>query len=147
MESDPNSGLVGGDWKICYTQADTDAVEPCRPCTDMPFIPDWPPVTNSVTRLGSGDGKRGTLGPAVMWRMENHIGAPRYPWKFENGDRIKVVADVVWWTIVTQQLKRRAYRLPFIVGNYHSHPTTQAEFRDKDFSELKRANEMGISVL
>jgi hypothetical protein len=44
---------VGGDWKICYSQAETDAVERCYPARSVPFVADWPPKPGTRTRLGS----------------------------------------------------------------------------------------------
>src|SRR5262249_16607008 len=38
---------AGGDWRVCYSQAETDAVEPCYPAERVPFIPEWPPKPGS----------------------------------------------------------------------------------------------------
>jgi cellulose synthase/poly-beta-1,6-N-acetylglucosamine synthase-like glycosyltransferase len=37
------AALAGGDWKICYSQSETDAVEPCYSVGRLPFVPQWPP--------------------------------------------------------------------------------------------------------
>lgn len=124
-----NAALVGGEWKICYSQEDTDAVEPAYPANRLPFVNTWPPAKGTPTRLGSGTGERGTLGPATLWRLDTHIGAPRYPWRFPDGSLIKVIADSCWWTLVTQHLKKKVVRVADVIGQYHSHPGEQAEFR------------------
>ncbi len=123
-----NVGLVGGDWRICYTQRDTDAVGPCIPATDVPFAPDWPPVPGRVTRLGSGTGERGTNGPACIWPMALHTRLPRYPYRTPDGTLLRGISDSVFWTLIDQMQLQRV-RLPLIVGHYFSHPGEQAEFR------------------
>jgi hypothetical protein len=122
--------LIGGDWKVCYSQEETDDVKPCYPISELPFIQTgWPPPKGTQTRLGSGTGNRGTFGPATMWRMDNHIQVPRYPYRFVDGTKISVLGDAIWWNLITGHLRRKAYKMPTIIGNYHSHPLTQAEFR------------------
>jgi hypothetical protein len=134
--------LVGGDWKICYSQSETDAVATCLSCSEMPFVPDWPPHPGTFTRLGSGTGERGTYGPACMWRMSLHATVPRFPFMFSNGELIRVIGDAVWWQMI-KGLGKKLVRLPLLIGNYHSHPKTQAEFRasaagEDEFASLKR---------
>src|SRR5579871_3123754 len=124
-----DAALVGGDWKICYSQGDTDAVQKCYPASELPFVNQWPLQPGTHTRLGSGAGERGTLGPATLWRMDAHVGLPRYPWRFPDGTLIKVIGDMCWWTLLMQQSKKKIVRLADIIGHYHSHPGEQAEFR------------------
>ena len=138
--------LVGGDWKICYSQEETDAVERCYPATQLPFVTDWPPPSGTRTRLGSGTGSRGTLGPATMWRVDAHLGAPRYPWRLSDGTPLETVGDAAWWSLIGEHLKKKTSRLPEIIGNYHSHPADQAEFRGPP-GELALMAEVGISLL
>jgi FkbM family methyltransferase len=140
------AALVGGDWKICFSQPETDAVEPCYSAGKLPFLPQWPPAPGTTTRLGSGTGSRGTYGPAVMWRLDAHVGAPRYTWRLPEGTVLKVAGDTAWWTVVTEHLKRKTLRFPGIIGNYHSHPATQAEFR-QDVDELALIAQLGLSLL
>ncbi|HVO46430.1 MAG TPA: hypothetical protein VMT29_08845 [Steroidobacteraceae bacterium] len=140
-----NAALVGGEWKICYSQAETDATVPCFPGTDLPFVAAWPPPAGSQTRLGSGTGERGTLGPATLWRMDSHIGIPRYPWRFPDGTLIKVIADSCWWTLLMQHLKKKVVRLTDVIGHYHSHPGEQAEFRGPS-NETALMNSLGLSL-
>ncbi|HUI61784.1 MAG TPA: FkbM family methyltransferase [Steroidobacteraceae bacterium] len=140
-----NAALVGGEWRICYSQPDTDATVPCFPGTDLPFVAAWPPPAGTPTRLGSGTGERGTLGPATLWRMDSHIGVPRYPWRFPDGTLIKVIADTCWWTLLMQHLKKKVVRLTDVIGNYHSHPGEQAEFRGPP-NETALMNSLGLSL-
>ncbi len=140
-----NAALVGGDWRICYSQQETDAVEPVFPAARLPFVGAWPPPRGTRTRLGSGTGERGTLGPATLWRVDTHIGVPRYPWRFPDGTPIRVIADSCWWTLVTQHLKKKAVRIADVIGNYHSHPNEQAEFRGPS-DETALMNSLGISL-
>jgi hypothetical protein len=136
--------LIGGDWKICYTQQETDKVKPCYSIEEIPFIPShWPPTAGLPTRLGSGSGHRNTFGPATMWRLDNHISLPRYPWRFVDGEKVKIMGDAIWWNLILTHLKRKAYKMPTIIGNYHSHPLTQAEFRDNN---IKREEEKTMST-
>lgn len=130
--------LVGGDWKICYSQDEANLVENCYAAESIPFLPQWPPVKGSITRLGSGTGSRGTYGPATLWRLDCHVGAPRYPYRTEKGTKIRSIADSIWWNIIQNHLKLKMLRLPMIIGNYYSHPETQAEFRNQNEHELLR---------
>jgi FkbM family methyltransferase len=140
-----NAMLVAGDWNVRYTQADTDNVEKCYPVQRLPFVQAWPPAAGTVTRLGSGTGERGTLGPATMWRMEAHLTAPRYPWRASDGTLIRSAADAIWWMILKHQ-NRKIVRLPLVIGNYFSHPADQAEFRRQPYDELALVANPGISL-
>lgn len=128
------AGLAAGDWKVCYTQVETDEVADSFRAGALPFDPSWPPPPGTPTRLGSGTGNRGTFGPATMWRRDLHQQVP-YPWQFASGDPIKIVGDLAWWTIAGKHLQASAVRLPLVIGNYHSHPADQAEFRSADEHE------------
>ena len=135
---------AGGDWKICYSQAETDAVEPAFPAGRLPVVTDWPPTPGSRVRLGSGTGQRATLGPATMWRMEAHIGAPRFPWRLPEGTLLRGAADLAWWQILQSNPNFKLLAVPMVIGNYHSHPAEQAEFRDPD--ERPLMNQLGVSL-
>jgi hypothetical protein len=140
-----NAALVGGDWKICYSQADTDAVQPVFPASELPCTREWPPQWGSRVRLGSGTGERGTLGPATLWRMDTHLGAPRYPSRFTDGTAVKVIGDLIFWNVVTEHLKKKAVRIADIIGNYYSHPNSQAEFRS-NVNENALMASLGVSL-
>jgi FkbM family methyltransferase len=135
---------VGGDWKICYSQAETDAVERCYPARSVPFVADWPPKPGTRTRLGSGLGERGTLGPATIWRLDAHIGVPRYPWRLRDGSLLRGSADLAWWQLLSGNPNYKLVALPMIIGNYHSHPSEQAEFREPD--ERPLLSTVGVSL-
>ena len=120
--------LAGGDWRICYSQDETDAVRPCFPAAELAFSGTCPPQAEADRRLGSGTGERLTFGPAVMWKMAAHITVPRYPWRLNDGTLIRTVADGAFWSILGH-LGAKLSRLPLVVGNYHFHPQEQAEYR------------------
>lgn len=120
--------LAGGDWKICYSQDETDAVVPCHPVQELVFSGTCPPQALPNRRLGSGTGERLTFGPATMWKMAAHIKVPRYPWRLNDGSLVKSVADGAFWSILAH-LGAPLARLPLVIGNYHFHPQEQAEYR------------------
>lgn len=140
FDADPDVFLVGGDWRICFSEAETDAVVPSQPLGTLPFRPEWPPVQSVETRLGSGDGSRETHGPACMWRLEAHRRMPRYPYRFADGDLIRIVGDAIWWHAIEQMMRKKIVRLPLVIGNYRSHPSAQAEFRHSAAAELRNQN-------
>jgi hypothetical protein len=125
------AALAGGDWRICYSQDETDAVGPCVPAGAVPFSLACPPAMESPRRMGSGTGERLTYGPATLWRMSVHGQAPRYPWRLNDGTLIRSVADGAFWTILAH-LGLKLSRLPMVIGNYHFHPESQAEYRVKE---------------
>lgn len=133
--------LVGGDWRICFSQKDTNEVDRCSDANNVPFHPEWPP--NQYTRLGSSL-ERGTYGPSVMWRTNLHRSPFNfaYPHEFGDGSPIRSIADALWWHHLTR-LKFKLVKLPLIVGNYHSHPSEQAEFRYDGQPEWQRAATVG----
>jgi FkbM family methyltransferase len=137
--------LAGGDWNICYSQADTERIEPCYPAERLPFIPGWPPAPGTRTRLGTGTGESSSYGPATIWRMGAHIGRPRYPWRLTEGTLIQSAADAAWWALLTQNPRVKTVRIPLVIGNYHSHPQDQAEFRVAN--ELPLFADPGVSLL
>ena len=144
------SGAIaaGGDWKVCYSQADTDAVVPCYPADRLPYVADWPPKAGTVTRLGSGTGHRGTLGPATIWRMDAHLAVPRYPWRFRDGSLLEGSGDLAWWRLLMGvNPKFKVIQLPIVIGNYFSHPAEQAEFRIPDERALLGDPGPGVSLI
>ena len=138
---------IGGDWKICFSQAETDDVAPCFPAAQLPYAADWPPKRGSTVRMGTGGGERGTLGPATMWRVDAHFLAPRYPWRFGDGTLIEGCGDLAWWQVLTANPNVKVVRLPVVIGNYHSHPGDQAEFRMPDERPLLSDPGPGLSLL
>ncbi len=137
--------LVGGEWRICFSQEETDGTRAGERVEDLPFHPDWPPVTGRPVRLGSGTGERGTYGPGTAWRMALHRELPHYPWRFEDGSPVRVIGDGLWWELLGQAGKKRV-RLRRVLGHYHSHPGGQAEFRNPEAGEWARLQAVGVRV-
>jgi len=135
--------LTGGDWRICYSQAETDAVAPCHAAADVAFSLRCPPAAMPSHRLGSGTGERLTYGPATLWRTSVHVKIPRYPWRLNDGTLIKSVADGAFWSILSH-FGARLTRLPLVIGNYHFHPDDQAEYRTKESLTDMLANIMKV---
>jgi hypothetical protein len=77
--------------------------------------------------------------------MDAHIGVPRYPWRLPEGTTLKVVGDLAWWTLLTRHLKKKVVRVTDVIGNYHSHPNAQAEFRGPQ-NEASLMSELGVSL-
>lgn len=125
------AGVVGADWEITFDRETTDAVAPTRLASTLPYDPSWPPRPGVRRRLGSGTAESNTLGVGTLWRRDLHDVVP-YPWRFEDGAPIRSVGDTVWWRVVDRAMRATAVRLPLVVGNYHSHPADQAEFRLPD---------------
>ena len=142
-----NAVAAGGEWNVCYSQAETDAVVPCYPAALLPFVATWPPVPGTKTRLGSGTGERGTFGPATIWRMAAHTVVPRYPWRLGDGSLIRKAGDAAWWMVMINRIGKKVARLPMVIGNYHSHPGDQAEFRPQSEDELSLMRDLDISIL
>jgi hypothetical protein len=141
---DAGGDLVGGDWKMCYNQRDTDVIAPCYPADTIPYVSAWPPDEGSITRLGSGTaGSRRTFGPACMWRAALHQQIGKYPDQFGDGTLIRVIGDSIWWRVL-QKHQKNMIRLPTIIGNYHSHPQTQAEFRHSALDEEQALQNVGV---
>jgi len=143
-----DAALVGGEWNVAYTQKEADAIDRAYPAELLPSVADWEqrgPGTR--TRLGSGTGEQGTYGPATMWRLDAHIGAPRYPWRFPEGTVIRSAADAAWWLVLANHLKKPLLRLPMVIGNYHYHPKEQAQYRSLPHDELALIQQLGISLV
>lgn len=127
---DSGGDLVGGEWRIEFSQRATDGA--CA--EDMmdllpPFSSTWPPdPKKGVIRLGSGTDDRGTFGPATAWRMSLHAEYGDYPSKFLNGEPILSTGDTVWWRLLLYK-DRKCLKVPCVIGRYYSHPSDQAEFR------------------
>lgn len=136
--------LAGGDWRICHSQAETDAVVPSFPASELPPVASWPPPSG-VARLGSS-GERGTRGPACLWRMSLHERLARYPWQFADRSPIRVIGDSVFWAVL-EEMGRRLVRVPSVIGNYHSHPSAQAEFRHSVLAEQETLRAQKIALV
>jgi len=131
--------LACGDWRICYSQEETDAVVPCHPRAELPFARGWPLPRGTRSRLGSGV-ERDTYGPACLWRLALHNELPRFPWRFDDRTTVKTLGDWLFWRELAKR-KKKVASLPFVIGNYHSHPNEQAEFRLRGQDDVKRGIE------
>jgi hypothetical protein len=120
---------VCGDWRICYSQADTDAVSRCFAASQLPEVASWPPPPGTLARLPTG---ARMMGPASMWRMDTHLRFPRYPWRFLDGSLVQSAGDLAWWKFLETDPRFKVQHVPLVIGNYHSHPAEQAEFRVAD---------------
>jgi hypothetical protein len=138
---------AAGDWKVCYSQAETDNVQLCCPAEPVPPISEWPPQPGSFVRIGSGTHNFGSFGPATLWRMDAHLAVPRYPWRFAEGTLIRCAGDLTWWLALENVVGGRIARVPMIIGNYHSHPSDQAEFRKPPYDEQKMLEDIGVAQM
>ena len=132
--------IVCGDWLVNFTQESTDQVGRCAESASIPSVSTWPPEKNEIpTKLPAASRAGGTLGPATMWRSELIIDFPRYPYRTTAGTMLPVEGDRAFWTAVMLGYGRESVlRLPLLIGNYHSHPHEQAEFRGKsDPAEIR----------
>jgi hypothetical protein len=77
--------------------------------------------------------------------MEAHIGMPRFPWRLADGTLLRVSADAFWWQLLRSNPNFKILRVPMVIGNYHSHPEGQAEFRHGD--ERALMGDAGISPI
>jgi hypothetical protein len=143
-----DAALVAGEWNVTYSQKETDAIERCYPAETLPSVADWEARgPGTKTRLGSGTGEQGTYGPATLWRLDAHIGAPRYPWRFPEGTVIRSAADAAWWLVLEKHLKKKLLRIPVVIGNYHYHPREQAQYRSLPHDEVTLIEQLGISLV
>ncbi|MFO0581856.1 MAG: hypothetical protein U0229_06275 [Anaeromyxobacter sp.] len=143
---DAGADLVGGDWRICFTQEEADTPEPCAPADALPMVTEWPPRPGRKARLGSGTRTPGTFGPACAWRTALHGQIARYPWQFGDRTPIRVIADAVWWMLL-EKTGKKLRRMPIIVGRYLSDPVNQAEFRSPADAEHEKLARGGIELV
>lgn len=119
--------LCGGDWEIRFTpEADVD--RPCVGLDALTVCPDWPPAPLPGQRLGSGDGARGTFGPAPVFRTAAVRAVGGYARTFGDGTPVATIIDYILWDRLARA-GRRLGRLPLVVGSYLSDPAGQQEFR------------------
>jgi hypothetical protein len=57
-----------------------------------------------------------------------------------------MIGDAVWWGLLSHHNKKQI-RIPMIIGNYHSHPGSQAEFRKRPEDEHELLSRLGCSLL
>jgi len=117
---------AAGDWKICATQAERHAVEPCYAIERLPLA-----VKGSGGRLGSAAETFDTLGPCALWRTEAHMRAPRYPWRFRDGSRLTVAGDAAWLRTLVQNERRRIIRVQMVIGHCRPPSVGEAELAER----------------
>ncbi len=142
-----NAVIIGGEWKICYSRDETDSIGPCYSPDSLTHRAEYPPQPGVGRRLGSGTGEVNSLGPARMWRMSAHINVPRYPWQFSDGTRIRTIADGIFQRLAPAQTNKKALQVPMVIGNYHSHPSDQAEFRHPVEVERPLLEKLGVPLM
>jgi len=127
---DQGADLVGGEWRIEFSQASTDgACDADLACPIGSATPKWPPDPAAGTVLmGTGSGARHSFGPATAWRAALHAELGAYPHSFPDGVPVRSIGDCMWWNIL-HIVGKRVGRVPHVIGRYHSHPSEQAEFR------------------
>ncbi len=116
-----------GDWEIRFTEEgdidrmafDLNRLQPCK---------NWPPETGEGLRLGSGDGTRGTWGPAPIFKTAAIRSIGGFPKRFGNGDPIPTIIDFIVWDRL-MKADKNVSRGEIVVGSYYSNPETQQEFR------------------
>lgn len=144
---DAGADLTTGDWRITFSQEETNRLELSFPAKELPLVRDriWPPPPHEPARLGSA-GENWSLGPAYAWKMKLHLEFPRFPWMFGDGTLIRTIGDAVWGKLL-EGAGKNIVRLPWVIGHYHSHPGEQAEFRNPAMKETETVNRVGIAYV
>jgi tetratricopeptide (TPR) repeat protein len=144
---DAGADLTTGDWRITFSQEETNRLELSFPAKDLPLVRGrmWPPPPHEPARLGSA-GENWSLGPAYAWRMNLHLEFPRFPWMFGDRSLIRTIGDAVWGKLL-EGAGKKIVRLPKVVGHYYSHPGEQAEFRNPANAETETINRVGIAYV
>ena len=135
-EMEKAEGNIGcGDWLIDYSLfvRDGDRKFLIQPLDSKLFevCKNWPPEHGEYLRLGSGDGGRGTLGPAPVYLTKTLKSVGGYPYNFSNGVPIKTIIDYIVWQEIFKK-GGRAIRVNIIGGSYYSNPKEQQEFRNEN---------------
>jgi len=144
---DAGADLTTGDWRITFSQEETNRLELSFPAKELPLVRDrmWPPPPHEPARLGSA-GENWSLGPAYAWKMKLHLEFPRFPWMFGDRSLIRTIGDAVWGKLL-EGAGKKIVRLPKVVGHYYSHPGEQAEFRNPANTETETINRVGIAFM
>jgi FkbM family methyltransferase len=129
-----NAIAVFGDWKICGSQAETDAVEPCYP----------PSRLLQEQRMSAGAGPFDSLGPSVLWRMDAHMRAPRYPWRLREGTRLHDAGEGAWRSVLASQPHEKIAHAPFVIGHCRADRLRQDQ---APYDERALLNDPGLSIL
>lgn len=136
-----------GDWEIRFDEeGHTDrmarALDDLRPCLN------WPPEKAEGLRLGNGDGRRGTWGPAPVFKTSTLKELGGYPKWFGDGSPVPTIIDYIVWQRFLRAGKNVS-RGAIVVGSYYSNPESQQEFRSGQFtvvSEHQRYEQFGARI-
>lgn len=144
---DAGADLATGDWRITFSQEETNQLEWSFPAQELPLVRNrmWPPPPHEPARLGSA-GENWSLGPAYAWKTTLHLEFPRFPWMFGDRSLIRTIGDAVWGKLL-EGAGKKIVRLPRVVGHYYSHPGDQAEFRNPARAETQTVNRLGITYV
>jgi FkbM family methyltransferase len=129
-----NAIAAFGDWKVCASQGEADAVEPCYPPALLPH----------AARLSAGPGPLDSLGPSVLWRMDAHMRVPRYPWRLRDGTLLHDSGEGAWRSVLADRLREKIAHAPFVIGH------CRADNARKDaapYDERAALNDPGLSLL
>jgi hypothetical protein len=63
-----------------------------------------------------------------------------------DGTLIRTIGDQIWWLMLADRDKT-IIRCPMIIGNYHSHPSSQAEFRHSASVEMEKLLSINVSLI
>jgi FkbM family methyltransferase len=127
---------VCGNWKICDTQAEADAVEPCYEVGRLA-------ASGAQGWLRSGGKGSETLDPAMLWRMAAHMQTPRYPWRLRDGTLLHHEGEAAWRTTLLQMPAGRTVQVPLVIGNCLSAKTASTA----PYDERALLNDPGVSFL
>lgn len=145
-----NASIGCGDWVIDYSLfvADGDRKFSLEPLNFELFqvCKNWPPEKEKNLRLGSGDGGRGTLGPAPVFLTKGLRSVGGYPHTFSDGSPIKTIIDYIVWDKICER-GEHFVRVNIISGSYYSNPQEQQEFRNENaINTVEKEHELYLNL-
>lgn len=102
-----NAIAAYGDWRLSANQAEADDIVPCFPSGQLP----------EHARLVAGNGPYDCLGPSVLWRMDAHLNAPRYPWRLREGTLLREAGEGAWRAVLAGASREKIVHVPLVIGN------------------------------
>jgi hypothetical protein len=116
-----------GDWEIRF-QPEAEISRTNRRLEDYQPCRTWPPERQPGLRLGNGDRRRTTWGPAPVFRTQAVREAYGFARQFGNGIPVRTIIDAILWHRLTA-LNKRVMVVERVLGTYYSNPADQQEFR------------------
>jgi hypothetical protein len=113
---------VIGDWNICETQEEADAVPLALPSAGMDAAP----------------------GPSMLWRVDAHMRMPRYPWRLREGTPLQTAGESAFHAVLAGQLREPVAHAAFVIGRF---PAALARMHEALYDESALLNDPGISIL